>query len=237
MATLNRYNILIIDSDAKSRSTLKDVAMALPSFSKVLFCSSLEEGLKKTVDHDAIDVVTLSHKFSINQITDFIKDAKNSPKGSEWAFISVLKTSGQQNELIAEHMLGGVDGFLFEPYSADNLKEMAETTSRVRQRNEETRIRNALQVYLKEISSHVDAIAFYLSQGRKFVVAQKKLEGISNKLKRFSSDNPKIYQEVITDIFSNADCPPTSSYNGVSARVRERMKAKKMAELSKEYGE
>ena len=39
------YNILIIDSDAKSRAMLKDVALCLPSFKKVLFCSTLQEGI------------------------------------------------------------------------------------------------------------------------------------------------------------------------------------------------
>ncbi len=126
MATSDIYSILIIDSDGKSRSMLKDVALCLPCFKKVLFCSSLQEGLNFGNGFESIDVVTISHRFTIESVSDFIKEAKKTPKGKQWAFITVLKPSSKQNEIIADNMLNGVDGFLFEPYSADNLREMAE---------------------------------------------------------------------------------------------------------------
>ncbi len=235
MAGFDRYNILIIDPDPKSRSMLKDTAMALPSFKKVLFCNSLEDAINFGDGSDAIDVVTVSYRFSGEDVSDFITKVKKTPRGKEWAFINVMKTKHQENEIVAESMLNGLDGFLFEPYSADNLREMAEVTAKIKLRNELARKKGALELFLQEVSKHLDAVALYASQKRVSVIAKNKLTTSCSKLRRFKSEDKELYTEVLTNIFSSAPPSLVNQYQGASKRVRERMKMKLMTELENEY--
>jgi response regulator RpfG family c-di-GMP phosphodiesterase len=237
MSTSDRFNILIVDPDPKSRSTLKDAALSLTSFNKVLFSKNIEEALQFGSGVDQIDVVTLSYRLTMEEISDFIKEVKKTSGGKRWAFITVLKSSDQQNEVIAENMLNGIDGFLFEPYSADNLREMAEVTAKVKFKNEQARLKGALEMYIREVSIHLDAVAFYAAQQRPSVIAKNKLTESCTKLKKFTKENWDIYTSVLSDVLTNVLPPEGIQYQGVSRRVRERMKAKMMKDLESQYKE
>jgi response regulator RpfG family c-di-GMP phosphodiesterase len=235
MSTSDRFNILIVDPDPKSRATLKDAALSLTTFKKVLFSKKLEEALEVASGEDQIDVIILSYRLNIEEISDFIKEVKQTSHGKHWAFITVLKSSDQQNEVIAENMLHGVDGFLFEPYSADNLREMAEVTAKVKFKNEQARLKGALEIYLREVSTHLDAVAFYAAQKRPSEIAKKKFTESCTKLIKFTKDHWDMYTDVVSDIFTNTLPPEGTQYQGVSRRIRERMKAKTMNELENQY--
>ncbi len=237
MATSDIFTILIIDSDGKSRNMLKNAALSLPCFKKVLFCSSLDEGFNFGNGFEAIDVVTISHRFKIEDSGEFIKKVKKTPRGKQWAFITVVTPSSKQNEIIAENMLNGVDGFLFEPFSADNLKEMAEVTAKVKLENEYARMKSGLEILLDEVAKHLDAVAYYASQNKVSASAKNKLLESSKKLNRFKTENWDMYVEVVTELFPQISAPAGRKYQGVSQRVRDRMKAKMMAELENEYKE
>lgn len=235
MAGTDRFNILIIDPDAKSRSMLKDAALSLPCFKKVLFCSSLEDAIRMGSGFEPVDVATVSYKFTGTEVANFITEIKKTPKGKEWAFISVMKAKHLANEVVAESMLNGLDGFLFEPYSADNLREMAIVTAEVKHKNELERTKGAIELFLNDISKHLDAVAFYASQKKDSTTASNKFKTACGKIQRFKKENWSMYTEVLTDIFSNISPPASTQYRGVSNRVRERMKAKIMKDLENEY--
>ena len=55
-----------------------------------------------------------------------------------------------------------------------NLKEMAEVTAKVKLKNEYVRMKGALEMFLKEVVIHLDAVAFYASQKRTSGVAKNK---------------------------------------------------------------
>jgi response regulator RpfG family c-di-GMP phosphodiesterase len=237
MTGTERFNILIIDPDGKSRAMLKDAALSLPSFKKVHFSNSLDDAMKYGDGVDPIDVVTVSYRFNGDDVAKFVSNIKKTPRGREWAFVNVMKSKHQENETVAESMLNGMDGFLFEPYSADNLREMAEVTAKVRLKNEIAKKRGALELFLNEVTKHIDAISFYASQKRDPTIAKNKLTNSCNKLKRFKTEDWNMYTEVLVDVFSKVLPPATAQYQGVSKRVRERLKSKMMKELEDEYNE
>lgn len=230
-----RFSILIIDPDSGSRATLKQVALSLPKFKDVGYCASLSEAMEKSSGFENFDVVTISSRFSEDDVKEFLVKIKKTPKGRNWAFISVLKPSPQQSEKMAKSLLIGIDGFLFEPYSADNLKEIVEVTAQVKTRKEAERRKAALEMFLKDISFHLDAVAFYCSQGRDALLAKKKLVEACNNLKSFKDNEFDVFIDTATEHFSKVQPPLTSQYNGVSERVRQRLKNKMLNQLGSKY--
>ena len=232
-----RYNVLIVDPDSGSRGRLKQVSLSLTRFNKVFVCSSLEEALGKTDFPEAIDIVVVSTNLGEENITDFIRRAKDTRKGKEWAYMAVLKSAEQKNQIIAGGVLGGLDGFLFEPYSADNMREMAEITAAVKHRNALGRKRAAIGMIMREVVSHFDAFAFYRSKGKEGVMPLKRIRDALSGLPDIASDKEiyAIYVDVACEIFSNALPPAEKAYQGVSQRVRERLEAQALQKLEEKY--
>ena len=235
MAASDRFNILIIDPDSQSRGNLKQAALALPSFKKVYVCSFLREGIDKADGTEPIDVVFVSYRFPQEEVEEFVAEAKKLSRGKDWAYVAVLKAKEQKNDVIANSVIGGLNGFLFEPFSADNLREIAEITAKVKLEAESRRRQAAILVLLKEVSGHLDAVAFYKKRGTETPIANRKLAESSQNLKKFKGEMFGDYVETLIDYFSTIQPPPSLNYNGVSERVRKRMEEKMLKELEAQY--
>ncbi|MCB0324859.1 MAG: hypothetical protein KDD69_14850 [Bdellovibrionales bacterium] len=234
MAGTDRFNILIIDPDSGSRGNLKQAALALTQFHKVYATATLKEAIGKTDAPESIDVLFISYRFDAEDIAAFIDQAKQTKRGKDWAYCAVLKASEQKNDVIAGSVIGGIDGFLFEPFSADNLREIAEVTAKVKLQNELKRKQAAMQVLLKEISAHLDAVAFYKKRGRDPRAAMRKLAEAASSLEKFKGNTFAAYVEAATEYFGNVP-PPISEYTGASQRVRARMEERMLRELEDQY--
>jgi response regulator RpfG family c-di-GMP phosphodiesterase len=235
MATSDRFNILVVDPDGASRNKLKQAAMALTTFNKVHIASSLDEALGKAATGESIDVLVLSYRFKEEDISSFVSNAKQSAAGKDWAYITVLKANDQRNEVIADSVISGIDGFLFEPYSADNLREMAEITAKVKSQNEQNRKRAAMMMIVKDISEHLDAVSFYRSQSRDASSAMKKLRDACKRLEKFDQAGRAAYVDVAINFFGNVPPPMNTRYNGVSVRVKKRLTARVGRDLDEKY--
>ncbi len=236
MATSDRFNVLIVDPDSASRNRLKQVALALTTFQKVQQSTNLNDALiRGESSHELYDVIVMSYLFPTEEINKFIKDAKKTKQGSEWAFVTVLRSADQQNEIIANSVISGIDGFLFEPYSADNLREMAELTAKVKKQNSDKRKRIAMRILLTEVAGHVDALAFYRSKGKESASATKKMNDACDRLGNFKNENFELYVDEMINVFGSMPPPANASYTGVSLRVKKRLEEKRLAQLEAEY--
>lgn len=210
--------------------------MALTIFHKVHVVASLDEGILKSDSGEPVDVVVLSYRFSEADVVQFITNAKKNPRGKDWAYISVLKSANQKNDVIADSVINGIDGFLFEPYSADNLREMAEITAKVKLQNEMNRKRTAMMLILQEVSEHLDAVTYYMSQKRDPAPALKKLREAAQRLTKFDPKAKDVYIDLAVQFFGNVPPPLNAQYTGVSQRVRQRLAAKAAKKLEGKYG-
>ncbi len=236
MASSSRLNILVIDSDAGGRTKLQHAAMSLSTFHKVYLASSLNEALVKTDDVDLIHVAAVSHRFPQAEVSEFIAKAKESKRGRDWVYIAVVQAVAEETEQIAANMLGGFDGFLCEPYSADTLREMAETTARVQNENLRARQQAAMTMILSDVSRHLDALTFFLAQERDSPIARRKLEESAAKLRKFlTPDARDAYVEAAIVHFESARLPLSTCYRGVSKRIKQRLTAKMTKHFADEY--
>ncbi len=230
-----RFNVLIVDPDSASRGKLKQAALSLGKFNKVHTTSSTDEALGKTDGVDVIDVVFISYRFSEQQIKEFIAKCKTSKAGAEWAFILVVQAAGQSNEAVANALLGGANGFLFEPYAADDLRAIAELTAQVKSENEDRRKRAAAMILFAEVISHVDAMAVLQAKGRDIKMAKKRLEEKSKALANLKKTDPTIFIESAIEAFGKAPLVGGNRYSGVSKRVKAKLEQQLLKELDTKY--
>lgn len=230
-----RFNVLIVDPESESRGKLKQAALSLGKFHKVHVVSTLSEGHSKAESGESIDVVFISYRFEREESQAFIKACKSTKQGEGWAFILVLKAGEQKNEVIADAVMNGANGFLFEPYSADHLQEIAELTARVKMENADKRKMAALKMLLQEVTDHLDAVSALKAAGRDPKIAQKKFHDACKKLGDMRAKDAALYYSVLEDVFTHAPLRGGDSYSGVSKRVRARLAKKHMKQLEERY--
>lgn len=230
-----RFNVLILDPESSSRGKLKQAALSLGKFNKVHTTSTAQEALLKTDGIDSVDVVFVSYRLSEDEIHEFIKKCKASKAGSDWAFILVVKATEQSNEKVANALLRGANGFLFEPYAADDLRAIAELTAKVKSENDERRRKTAALLLFNDVIPHIDAMAILRQNKRDTKVARRRLEEKAKALESLKKNDPALFIESAIEAFEKAPVAGAKNYNGVSQRVRERMEKRALSEIDAKY--
>jgi response regulator RpfG family c-di-GMP phosphodiesterase len=234
-----KYNAIIADPDVQTRMRLKQATASVVQFGEVVQVTTLSEAGGRIQSDRHWDVVFISNNFSEGEVTDFIARAKEHKGGQDAAFIRVLKSKDQQNSAVAQGMLQGIDGFLFEPYSVDQLVDITTLSARIKKERSDTRQRLAIELLLSDVMKQLDLVAFLKSVGFEVTRSATRLKEMCNALQGASTGQMlEVYKEVAVKLFSEAPLPKpmfqAKQYSGVSARVKKKMEEKIIQEVEKE---
>jgi CheY-like chemotaxis protein len=219
-----RYDALVVDRDIDIRMRLKQAMEAVATFGKGHQASSLKEALARLRGGEPIDVVFVSHQFDQEAMQEFVKDAKMTTQGEDAAFVLLVKSREQLNTAIAQNIALGVDGFLSEPYSVDELVEITNIAARVKKERAAGREAIALKFLIKDITRIVDVAAYLKANKRDASGAIAKLRETCAVLRLLQPESIEAYYELAIDRFGRAPLPSVQmSYSGVSRRVRQRV--------------
>jgi hypothetical protein len=230
---LRKYNALLLDSDASSRNRLKSVCGSVVNFGKIITSGTIQNALKELSTPDTrTDVIFISHHIDHEATVQFIKDCKSSEEGEDATYIMVLPTSEGAKTQMANAMMIGADGVLFEPYSVDVLIQITELSDKIRRERSQSREESAIQLLLKDIIKQVDALAFLKASGNDVGPVIKHFRASCATLKTLEPAVQELYYQLAIDAFENAPVMSvfmkTIRYEGVSQRVR-----KKLADIVK----
>ena len=235
--SLERFNALIIDNDLDARMRLRQATTAVSDFREVHQVSTLREGMTMLERFEHCDVVFISDVFPSDQAGHFIEKSKQEKHSQDAAFIQVLKRQKDGANELAQQMMQGFDGFLFEPYSVNQLVEITKLAAVVKKERSETRAKTALSLMLGDVTSQLDIVAMLKSMGSDVGRAMKRLTELGQALKSVGSSCLGLYHELAVKVFGEAKPPSqldsTRRYGGVSSRVRKRM-GDKLAEKMEE---
>ncbi len=230
-----KYDALIVDSDLDRRMRLKQAANSVVQFSKLQLVNHLEEAENRIkASEKSIDVIFLNFSFGQEEIARFIKMAKEEKQSQDAAFVLVLGGKDQDSSVVAQNVMIGADGVLFEPYSVDSLVEITELAARVKSERSAGREKAAMVFLLNDIMQQIDLIAFLKSAGYDVGRGIKRFKQMCGVLANLEGDSKSIYYDVAVEKFSNAPFPEKlaqKNYKGASKRVRERMEKKLLAKL------
>lgn len=237
--TPRRFNALIIDPDLESRARLKTAAhheqqLGSQSFGAVFAVSTLRDGLTFLERERRADVVFLSHRLDSREMIEFIKAAKATRVGEDCAYIRVLKHSDQSAEKVAEKLLEGADGMLYEPFSVADLTVIVKIAAEVKRQNAIRRLSAATGLLLSNAIEEIDQRAIALSLGVETHSYPPELKQAFKMFKDLPPEERAAYYEVVVERFISIRQPPAKpsiKYAGASKRVKTTLTEKLKEEI------
>ncbi|MCI5066504.1 hypothetical protein MRY87_12340 [bacterium] len=229
-----KYDALIVDADIDRRMRLKSATTSVVQFKKVQLSNKLEEANDRLAGEDTWDVIFLNYSLQQDEIAAFIKAAKEKKSAQDAAFILVLPAKDQESSTVASNVMIGADGFLFEPYSVDQLIEITELAAKVKAERSAGREKAALSFLLNDIMSQIDMIAYLKSVGYDVGRGIKRFRQMCEVFNTLEGESKNVYYEVAVEKFENAPFPEKiyqKKYKGASKRVKEKMEKKLLAKL------
>ncbi|NDC38072.1 MAG: hypothetical protein EBZ48_08460 [Proteobacteria bacterium] len=236
MSTKHSFDAIITDPDLDTRMRLKQASSSVHQFGKVYQAQSLKDATAKLGEESQIDVCFISYRFDQAEVTNFIKDAKALKGGQDAAYILVLKSKDQQSSTVATNVIAGFDGFLFEPYSVEQLVELTSLAARVRKERSGERESAALRFLLNDIMNQIDQVAYLKAAGFDMGPSLKKFKDMCSVLGSLSPESKVIYETLAVDLFEQAPLPKKifqrKIYGGASSRVKRRQEKEIAAQIA-----
>ncbi len=147
----------------------------------------------------------------------------------------ILNTNVHSEAAIRLKYALGVDAFLLEPYSSEQLKEVVEFSFQTQQERAEIRQQIALSLVIIDVIDQVNLIAFLQSHGFSTTQSMKRLVELCRPLQQASEHVLKIYFSLLEKLFPAAPFPSHFSseayHRGITNRVREKMERRIIRDL------
>ncbi len=229
-----KINALIIEPDTTRRSLLRQAARALMDFAEVAMAQNISEGQQKCAGEYSFDLIFISFNLAEQGLTEFVRTLRRTKGGAHAACILVMKGQDQSTSDVIQYITQGVDGFLFEPYSVEGLRECVEIAIRVKCKQGKERIKLGLGVLLPQVLKGSEERT--KEEDSTVSVGLAELKSIGKLLRELVLRTGESYEEVIATIFDEL-VRELPAYQGVSKRVREKFKSGTVVleELKREF--
>ncbi len=226
--SIEYLSALVIEPNSTKRGYLWQATRSEPRFYRVNGTKSLPDALEILKEGKKFDVILLPGHEENKSLEHFLLEAKKTTGGIESAYVIVTTAGEKDRERIANFLLSGFDGFLFSPYSVNNLKDVAVIAAKVKRKFESQRKKAALQILLPSISQSLDNYALAL-QNKSTNLEEKKKEFKDSvePIEEIALEFPIEYLDLITEIFETASPREIPSYRGASQRVKAKLSNKK----------
>jgi len=235
--TLEKFNALIIEPDIDARMRIKQATLAVPKFGHLQSVNSISDAISQVEYLDnSVDIIFVSKRIPHEKMQGFFQFARASKKTEDAANVVLFQSQDEGNALIKTILELGADGILCEPYSVDQLSEIAELATFIKRERAKERERGAISLLIDDLAKQVDLVSVLSATGGELGQSRRVLLDLSRIAQGLSESGKEFYFERIIEKFSNLPPPPkafqASSYNGASERVK-RLLSKKRAQLMK----
>lgn len=229
------FSICHLDPEMSGRMRFKESTIPIHQFNELQQWGSLDEALARMGNGTKYDIVFMSYRFALEEITRFVKEAAATGSGHDAVFVQIIK-SNEHGSALASNMLAGADGVLLEPFSVDSLFDIANLAMRVKKEKSDARERAALSFMLNDIINQIDRVAFLKSSNMELGKTMPQLRKLCEILRTLDGDSLKVYYEIAIEAFEKAPLPTNLTskfkrYSGASSRVKKAMEEKLRKEL------
>lgn len=131
MSNPNRLNSLFVTPDTNARYRLKSATTILPEFGDTLSCATFGEAHKILAQGNS-DILFISSRLPQEDLNLFLKESQQAREEHGIAVVLILPESQNSGATVSRNLIGGVDGVLTEPFSAESLCETAKTAEGVK---------------------------------------------------------------------------------------------------------
>lgn len=225
MSNFGQFHAYVIDSDSRSRMLLRQAMTAVPEFTKITQLADLRDAISNIRMADECDLVFVSERFERKEVTKFFEELRKIKQSQDAAFIVILEGTRQAANDIAKNMLDGIDGLLFEPYSVNQLRELAELASKVKKERFGAREEAAIRFLLVDVIKELDRAAFLIQAGDEKSSAIQRFAESCKFFHTLDVVKKDLYFKILVEVFGNLPAPANllSQYKGASQRLRRKI--------------
>jgi response regulator RpfG family c-di-GMP phosphodiesterase len=228
---MHRLSLLLVDHDIDSRMRLRHAVSTVDAYGETTQANNLEDARHRLEQIDQpLDLIFISYEFPRDQVTRFIQEGKDFKAGEDAAFIMLFPGNEDKNARIAEGLLAGVDGFLFEPFSIDDLVGMGALAAKIKQRRAAAREAISIRFMIKDIVKLVDVRARLTAMGCESTKVYARLVAIHESLQAFQPESRALYFSLIIDTFILQPVPDPLFQRFKNAGIRSMRLRRKLAE-------
>jgi addiction module HigA family antidote len=226
---LENLSFLIASPDLESRTKLREVLRAFVYKGTILQERSLR-GLsvkfQAQAKDDPINAVFVAASFGRDAIIGLLQEAESIGARLPPIVIFINGKNLEDSTEVASLYLEGVDGFIREPYSSDELLALVNTLNNQTQRavSQEAKVKRAAEFLLFDAMAHVDELARQQMQGQEpGGYPLKNLRAVSEVLKRLSEKNLSLYFDLMASAFQKAKPASESEIARKARRVQKKI--------------
>lgn len=227
---MDKVNVLIVDNnDLDVRMHLKHAINSTSEFDKCTHAVTCREALSKMGEEYAqTDIIFVSYHFSMDQIREFALAMRELIGIQEVALIMLLPSGTARDSLMADSLLAGVDGFLMEPYSCDDLVKITKLASQANKEKSTNREHLAVKFLVKDQLRLLDAVYCLRRSDVDSTQTFQKFRDICLRAKELPPDVFKVYLNTLIDACERTIHPiplpnPKASYVGKSERAKKKV--------------
>lgn len=226
---MRHFNSILVDSNEKARMLLKTAAQAIPEFGEVIGTTTTKNALSTIRSRENIDIVFVSSKLEQEDVADFVKEARKVVEGT--AFVSVIKGEGVTEALLAAQLAAGINGFLYEPFSTDRLREAMRLAVSLKTESTAASIKKALALVVYGLARSEKDTAEGKKQSRSEKAQYENLLDTCRNLKELTTYSGMSYEAMISDFFLDLSTNALQgSYSGPSRRLQAQFEVMRQAQ-------
>ena len=206
---------------------LKHSMTSTAEFGECLHVASTRQALAsiESADDD-VHIVFISYHFHSQAIKEFAELARQQSKAQDAALVMILASGSTKETTLAESMLAGIDGFLLEPFSTDDLVKVTKLASRVSKEKATTREYVGLKLLVRDQIRLLDAV-YCLNRGNiDSTSTLEKLKALGSRLVELPQASLDMYYALLIDCCERSMVPvaiPKNPYQGKSERAKRKV--------------
>jgi len=197
-----QLKLLLVDKDIDSRMRLRHAVSTVQDFGDAIQVNNLEDA-RHRLDSEItnFDVVFLSYEFPREQLSKLIDDGKKLKGGSDAAYVMLFAGNEDRNKCIAEGLLAGTDGFLFEPFSIEQLVEVTKLAAKIKLQRAAARQMLALDFIIKDFVRLIDVYSRLTMMGCDVTKARARVQRMSDRVKSFEPEVQQAFLQSLIEMF------------------------------------
>jgi len=198
---LENLNILLVDCKTGSRSQLREILKSEVYKLKLKSAASFAEGLRaiKEEEEDFQVLVVGSHNDK-EELINFVQGLRLASQNLQAPLILALHSEHQDTTYIADIYLEGVQGFICEPYSAEELARLLAVVieAPVGEEPDTEKQCKTADFLVSSAIRYIDKMCKQLINGQeRSGVTMKALKSVSQSLQRITADITEEYESIL----------------------------------------
>ena len=207
---LDSFRSLILDSDSDSRGKFREVLQSIVIKGNCVVARNLKDALTRIESGSSYDAIFISSQFGKDKINEFLERIRGHKKTEKALRILNLKGTHQDSAFVAKTFMGGVDGFICEPYSADGLLTLIRSLkeSKVAGTDQTKRKSAGITFLVDDAIKQVDSMAVSLGRDPEKGGAGagiRELRRISSELQSIAATSKEDFERILVDKFSSVE--------------------------------